>query len=175
MSKLRGDGRTPSQASPLSFERDFTEMALGSVLVSFGRTRELCTASVEEEARRGATLVSLVATALGRCDASGYRSVLLGGAAPPAALPPTVVTTYGMTETGSGCVYDGHPLDELETRFEAIDDGRVALRLAAAGAIAALLVGRALMRRRPPWCYRWIKPRSCLPPTREGRRRRFSG
>ena len=52
MSKLRGDGRTPSQARPLSFERDFTEMALGSVLVSFGRTRVLCTASVEEEVPR---------------------------------------------------------------------------------------------------------------------------
>ena len=74
-------------------------------------------ASVEEKARGGATLVSLVATALGRCDASGYRSVLLGGAAPPAALPPNVVTTYGMTETGSGCVYDGHPLDGVELRI----------------------------------------------------------
>jgi O-succinylbenzoic acid--CoA ligase len=74
-------------------------------------------ASVEEEARRGATLVSLVATALGRCDASGYRSVLLGGAAPPAALPANVVTTYGMTETGSGCVYDGRPLDGVELRI----------------------------------------------------------
>ena len=66
--------------------------------------------AVEAEARRGATLVSLVATALGRCDASGYRAVLLGGAAPPTALPANVVTTYGMTETGSGCVYDGRPL-----------------------------------------------------------------
>ena len=74
-------------------------------------------ASVEEEARRGATLVSLVATALGRCDASGYRSVLLGGAAPPVSLPGNVVTTYGMTETGSGCVYDGRPLDGVELRI----------------------------------------------------------
>ncbi len=71
-------------------------------------------ASVEQEARRGATLVSLVATTLARCDASGYRSVLLGGAAPPAAPPPNVVTTYGMTETGSGCVYDGRPLAGVE-------------------------------------------------------------
>jgi ribonuclease PH len=30
------------------FTRDFTEMAAGSVLVEFGRTRVLCTASVEE-------------------------------------------------------------------------------------------------------------------------------
>jgi ribonuclease PH len=32
----------------LTFERDFTEMALGSCLVSFGRTRVLCTASVND-------------------------------------------------------------------------------------------------------------------------------
>ncbi len=73
--------------------------------------------TIESEARRGATLVSLVPTALGRCDASGYRLVLLGGAAPPRSPPPNVVTTYGMTETGSGCVYDGHPLDGVELRI----------------------------------------------------------
>jgi len=67
--------------------------------------------AVELAAARGATLVSLVATALRRCDTSGYRSVLLGGAAPPAGLPDNVVTTYGLTETGSGCIYDGRPLD----------------------------------------------------------------
>jgi o-succinylbenzoate---CoA ligase len=73
--------------------------------------------AVEEEARRGATLVSLVAAVLGRTDTSGYRSVLLGGAAPPAVLPANVVTTYGMTETGSGCVYDGRPLSGVELRI----------------------------------------------------------
>jgi ribonuclease PH len=52
MSPLRADGRTPDQARPLSFERDFTEMAAGSVLVSFGRTRVLCTASVEDDVPR---------------------------------------------------------------------------------------------------------------------------
>ena len=52
MSELRADGRTPDQARPLSFERDFTEMALGSVLVSFGRTRVLCTASVQDDVPR---------------------------------------------------------------------------------------------------------------------------
>ena len=78
--------------------------------------------TVEQEARRGATLVSLVATALRRADISGYRSVLLGGAAPPGHLPANVVTTYGMTETGSGVVYDGRPLDGVEIR---IGDGRI--------------------------------------------------
>jgi ribonuclease PH len=52
MSQLRADGRNPDQARPLTFERDFTEMAAGSVLVSFGRTRVLCTASVEEDIPR---------------------------------------------------------------------------------------------------------------------------
>jgi O-succinylbenzoic acid--CoA ligase len=71
---------------------------------------------VERLAAEGATLVALVATALARLDASGYRKVLLGGSAPPVALPDNVVTTYGMTETGSGVVYDGRPLDGVEVR-----------------------------------------------------------
>jgi ribonuclease PH len=37
---------------PISFERDYTEMAAGSVLVAFGRTRVLCTASVDEDVPR---------------------------------------------------------------------------------------------------------------------------
>ncbi len=77
--------------------------------------------SVEKEARSGATLISLVATALRRVDASGYRAVLLGGAAPPEVLPENVVTTYGMTETGSGIVYDGRPLHGVDV---AIGDGQ---------------------------------------------------
>ena len=44
----RADGRDPEDLRPLSFVRDFTEFALGSVLVSMGRTRVLCTASVDE-------------------------------------------------------------------------------------------------------------------------------
>jgi O-succinylbenzoic acid--CoA ligase len=67
----------------------------------------------------GATLVSLVTTALRRSDVSGYRAVLLGGAAPPDRLPPNVVTTYGQTETGSGIVYDGRPLEGVELRVGA--------------------------------------------------------
>ncbi len=76
-------------------------------------------AAVERAARHGATLVSMVATALGRTDAGGYRVVLLGGSAPPDRLPDNVVTTYGMTETGSGIVYDGRPVDGAEIRIDA--------------------------------------------------------
>ena len=45
---IRNDGREPDQLRPLAFTRDFTELAMGSVLVEMGRTRVLCTASVEE-------------------------------------------------------------------------------------------------------------------------------
>jgi ribonuclease PH len=45
---LRADGRTLDQLRPVSFTRDFTEFAPGSVLVAMGRTKVLCTASVEE-------------------------------------------------------------------------------------------------------------------------------
>ncbi len=48
----RPDGRTPDQLRPITFERDYTEMAAGSVLVSFGRTRVLCTASIDEDVPR---------------------------------------------------------------------------------------------------------------------------
>ncbi|NCX79747.1 MAG: ribonuclease PH, partial [Actinobacteria bacterium] len=45
----RPDGRRPDELRPITFQRDFTEMAAGSVLVSFGRTRVLCTASVDDD------------------------------------------------------------------------------------------------------------------------------
>ncbi len=45
----RRDGRQPDELRPIVFERDYTEFAAGSVLVSMGRTRVLCTASVDEK------------------------------------------------------------------------------------------------------------------------------
>jgi ribonuclease PH len=45
---LRHDGRAVDELRPVSFERDFTVFAPGSVLVSMGRTRVLCTASIED-------------------------------------------------------------------------------------------------------------------------------
>jgi ribonuclease PH len=44
----RSDGRRPEQLRPVSFQRGFTRYAEGSVLVSFGETRVLCNATVEE-------------------------------------------------------------------------------------------------------------------------------
>ena len=67
--------------------------------------------------------VSLVPTQLRRLLDAGapvekFRTILLGGATTPADLLDAaavagarVVTTYGMTETCGGCVYDGVPLD----------------------------------------------------------------
>jgi ribonuclease PH len=48
----RRDGRRPNETRAITFERDYTEMAAGSVLVSFGRTKVLCTASVETDVPR---------------------------------------------------------------------------------------------------------------------------
>ena len=47
-SKKRNDGRTPDQLRPVNFELGFTRYAEGSVLVSFGETKVLCNATVEE-------------------------------------------------------------------------------------------------------------------------------
>jgi ribonuclease PH len=48
----RPDGRAVDELRPITFERDFTEMADGSCLVTFGRTRVLCTASIDEDVPR---------------------------------------------------------------------------------------------------------------------------
>ena len=45
---MRADGRAADELRKTCFTRDFTEAALGSVLVETGRTRVLCTASLEE-------------------------------------------------------------------------------------------------------------------------------
>lgn len=74
-----------------------------------------------------ATLVSLVATALRRIDPRRWRVIVLGGSRPPSDRPSNSVTTYGMTETGSGVVYDRRPLDGVELR---IVEGEVQLRCA---------------------------------------------
>jgi ribonuclease PH len=49
---MRRDGREAGDLRPLGFVRDFTEFAGGSVLVSMGRTRVLCTASVASDVPR---------------------------------------------------------------------------------------------------------------------------
>jgi O-succinylbenzoic acid--CoA ligase len=79
--------------------------------------------------------VSMVPTQLRRLLEAGapvaeFDAILLGGAAIPAdllaaaaAAGARVVTTYGMTETSGGCVYDGVPLDGV--RVATGGDGRI--------------------------------------------------
>lgn len=77
----------------------------------------------------GATHVSVVASMLVALDprlVARFDGVVLGGSAVPPDLPPNVVATYGLTETGSGCVYDGVPLEGVEVRLA--EDGGIELR-----------------------------------------------
>ena len=88
----------------------------------------------------GATYVSVVPTQLLRLldadDGEGlsrFDAVLVGGASLDDGLRRRaerqgvrVVTTYGMSETCGGCVYDGRPLDGVE--FTTTDEGRVRVR-----------------------------------------------
>lgn len=83
-------------------------------------------AAVMAAAGDGCTLTSLVPTALRRIDPSGFRAVLVGGQAPPADRPAQVIATYGLTETGSGIVYDGVALDDVELRID--DGGQILVR-----------------------------------------------
>jgi O-succinylbenzoic acid--CoA ligase len=89
-----------------------------TVLPGFDETEVLAGAGPE-------VLVALVPAALARLDARHFFKVLLGGSAPPPRLADNVVTTYGMTETGSGVIYDGVPLDGVEVSVRA---GEVRLR-----------------------------------------------
>ncbi len=82
-------------------------------------------AAVDAAGRSGCTHVSLVGTALARIDPTPWIRIVLGGSAPPADRPPNAVATYGMTETGSGIVYDGVPLPGVELR---IDGGEILVR-----------------------------------------------
>lgn len=81
--------------------------------------------AVAEAAARGSTLVSLVATALARIDPAVFRVIVLGGSRPPADRPAHALATYGMTETGSGIVYEGRAIDGVDLR---IVDGEIQVR-----------------------------------------------
>ncbi len=45
---MRRDARKPDELRPISFQRSFLKYPEGSVLVTFGDTRVICTASIEE-------------------------------------------------------------------------------------------------------------------------------
>jgi ribonuclease PH len=48
----RHDGRAPEQLRPVCFTADFAPNSTGSVLVSFGQTRVICSAMIEENVPR---------------------------------------------------------------------------------------------------------------------------
>jgi ribonuclease PH len=48
MSWQRPDGRQPDELRPISFEREFTRFAPGSVLAKCGGTQVLCTVTIQE-------------------------------------------------------------------------------------------------------------------------------
>jgi O-succinylbenzoic acid--CoA ligase len=93
-------------------------------------------------------LIRLLVSADG-CEAlTRYSAVLLGGSAAPASLLAQargfgvkVVTTYGMSETAGGCVYDGRALDVSHVRLE--DEGRIQL---GGATLAAGYLGRPDLR-----------------------------
>lgn len=82
-------------------------------------------ATVEDSARRGATITSLVPTTLARIDPSLFRRIVVGGAALISDPPPNCVVSYGMTETGSAVCYDGRPLPDAEVR---VVEGEIQVR-----------------------------------------------
>jgi o-succinylbenzoate---CoA ligase len=123
-------------------------------------------ADAETVAGSGCAHVSLVPTQLHRLlevlgsgpanPLAGFSSVLLGGAPAPASLLDAaraagvpVTTTYGMTETCGGCVYDGVPLDAV--RVELRDDDEAQGRIWISGPVLfsryrGQLAGQAALR-----------------------------
>jgi O-succinylbenzoic acid--CoA ligase len=104
------------------------------------RTATFAAASAQLASGAGRRYTSLVPTQLHRLMGSAdgvdalrrFDAILLGGAAAAPSLVAdarangiAVVTTYGMSETCGGCVYDGVPLDGVRVDLE--PDGRVLL------------------------------------------------
>lgn len=113
---------------PISTEGSFGP---GHLIAALDRARR--------EAPRARRYTSLVPTQLVRLLDSadgvralrGFQAILVGGAATARPIldrarevGARVITTYGMSETCGGCVYDGRPIGRIEVEFE---DGRVLL------------------------------------------------
>lgn len=77
-------------------------------------------------AKAGVTHTSLVTRALAQIDPDDFEAIVIGGAAPPADRPANVFATYGMTETGSGIVYDRNPIVGVEVEID--ESGEIHLR-----------------------------------------------
>ncbi len=114
------------------------DLAGGFSAASFARaTAEITSATTADKtpaytALVPTQLVRLLSSADGCKALTRYAAVLIGGAAAPSSLLAEardagirVVTTYGMSETAGGCVYDGRALDVSIAQLE--DDGRICL------------------------------------------------
>ena len=82
--------------------------------------------AVEAAARGRRVLTTLVPTTFARIDPGLFRAIVLGGAPVPGELPANVVTSYGLTETCGGCVYDGRPFAGVEV--DVAGDGQILVR-----------------------------------------------
>ncbi len=121
------------------FQTQFRSAAAGltSIDAGTGRPEDLARAA-DFDGKSAPLYASLVPTQLRRLLASSaaraarrFDAVLVGGAAAGARLLEAaraaglkVVTTYGMTETCGGCVYDGRPIGDT---LVAVEDGRIVL------------------------------------------------
>jgi O-succinylbenzoic acid--CoA ligase len=109
------------------------DLAGGFTPSAFARaTAEIATDARAYTALVPTQLVRLLASADGYQALTRFAAVLLGGSAAPASLLARakgfgvrVVTTYGMSETAGGCVYDGRALEVSRVQLE--DDGRIRL------------------------------------------------
>jgi o-succinylbenzoate---CoA ligase len=109
------------------------DLAGGFTTAAFARaTAEIAPGTRAYTALVPTQLVRLLASADGCQALTRFAAVLLGGAPAPASLLARargfgvqVVTTYGMSETAGGCVYDGRALEVSCVQLE--DDGRIRL------------------------------------------------
>jgi O-succinylbenzoic acid--CoA ligase len=83
-------------------------------------------ATIESAVNNGANMTSLVPTVLHSVDISSFKSVLIGGAHAPENLPSNAISTYGLTETFGGVVYNGEPLAGVEVRIS--QDSEIQIR-----------------------------------------------
>jgi O-succinylbenzoic acid--CoA ligase len=79
-----------------------------------------------------------------------FTCVLLGGSKAPDGLPRNVVSTYGMTETGSGIVYDGAPLDGVEIAVRPAEGASAAGGVTGEPEVGEILIRAPMLFR----CYR---------------------
>ncbi len=89
----------------------------GAALVAHERLSNDALADARARWPNAALCTSIVRRQLTTVDTSMCRRVLLGGGPAPEPVADNVVVTYGLTETGSGVVYDGRPLPGVEIRI----------------------------------------------------------